>query len=225
MTLSWLLSQRSLDRPPVVKAAGDDALVPTKVVAPLLDVHSLSVECQKSVVAPVIGLLFSGCPPTVLWRVIALVVDAVKPSTSGGVTHVGIKVGEGCTPAIAHSDTACTVADKGRVFFVITAAQHSRPCAVFAWLRRFAQVVTSCSRSSLALRLRQAAAGLCSSALQVVRSGYLFTTAVARTFPQRLPAFRCSGVARSNQLSKPHPSQISVSHSIGIRSCVPLIIT
>lgn len=225
MTFSWFIGQDSLNRPAVMQPAGDDAFTPPEPIRPLLNVHGFTTKCQQPVVAPVVGLLLGGCPSAVLRRVVAVVVDAVKPSARRRITHVGMELGKGFTPAITDPDSASTIANEGRVFFAVAAAKHPTPCAVLAWLCRFAQAVAPSQRSSLALCLRQTATGLRSSAFQIVRSGYLFAAAVARAFPQRLPAIRCTSVTRNNQLSKPRSSQVNVSHSIGPRLCVPLIIT
>lgn len=225
MTFPGGFGQDSLNRPAVMQSAGDDTFAPSESIRPLLHIHGFTVECQQSVVAPVVGLLFGGCPSAVIRRVVAVVVDAIKPSARRRITHVGIESCERFAPSVADADATRTVANEGRVFFAVAAAQHAAPCAVFAWFCSFAQVVASRSSRSLALRACQAAAGLRSSALQVVRRSYLFTAAVARTFPQRLSSFRCFGITRNNQLSKPRTGQINVSHITGLRLCVPSITT
>src|SRR3990167_6979020 len=78
------------------------------------------------------ALCLRGCPSTVLWRVRAVVVDAVKGVTYWTRTHVTGKRGEVFSPIGAHCDTASAVA---RIFWavcVVTASLGATPTAVLA---------------------------------------------------------------------------------------------
>ncbi len=90
--------------------------------------HTLNghVDC----VAPIANLLFSAGPAAVFWRVIAVIVNAVKGVTLGALAHISRKSGVGIYPTLADSDAPSPVI---MILFgrrAVTAAFHGLPNGV-----------------------------------------------------------------------------------------------
>jgi hypothetical protein len=72
-------------------------------------------------------LLLWCCPPAVLRRVVAVIVDAVNAASVWALSHVGEKRSEGVVPSVAHTYSPSSILEEGRVVLVFASVAHCRP--------------------------------------------------------------------------------------------------
>lgn len=82
--------------------------------------------------SPIVVLLFSRSPTAVAWLVIAVIVDAVKGSTTRAWSHVLKKLSEIVLPLWADRNTSSTVVFVRRKRPVSATGSHGVPRVVFA---------------------------------------------------------------------------------------------
>jgi hypothetical protein len=78
-------------------------------------------------------LLFARCPPTVLRRIGAVVVDPVKCQTVRSWPHVSHESSKGVSPLRAHCDTTSTVVSELLCGRCVAAAKHALPHGIQGW--------------------------------------------------------------------------------------------
>lgn len=121
-------------------------------------------------------LLAAGCPATIVWGVIAVVVDAVNGVIGRWLwTHVENKIAEN-TPPLADCDAAFPVVLIIAAIRVIAALKHVRPCSIF-W-RTMPRMVTA-----RAIFCKKTAAGTYEATSHRVCKYYRFIPAVTLEAP------------------------------------------
>ena len=81
---------------------------------------------------PVDCLLAPRCPAAVVWRVIAIVVDAIKAMAARRTSaHIGEEILETLHPAVADHDPASAVTVPVLIGRQSTSLSHAPPCTVF----------------------------------------------------------------------------------------------
>lgn len=225
MTLAWGFSKGALNRPAVVKAAGDDAFMPPKPLGPLLYIQRDAVQRQKAIASTVVCLFFGTRPSAVVRGIIFVVVDTLKPSALWRVLHIGEKGRKGISPFSADANPPRAVSGERRVLFAVASALHSIPGPVFFRLCRLAQSMCLRLRRVSPLRKRHAPARSRVAAPKIAGLRNLFATAIAKTLPCRQPLFVRPGIALHNQFAKSMTAQINTLHNIAFRICDALIVT
>ncbi len=130
--------------PPVCYPLIDRVWVKTHQWRPFRNAAACSVHAQHNAVAPISHLFGARGPCAVLWRVAAVVVDALQHVSGRGFwSHVSTESLETTQPSVADSDSATTVVVERFRIRVQTAVFHLLPRGVFAGM--FSSVMTSCS--------------------------------------------------------------------------------
>ena len=130
------LSQRFFNAPATRESLSEHARVNIKSFAPLSSGHSLSFVGNKSTVASIVVLFFSGSPATILRRVIAIIDGTVeRMRLAGFISQVSVKVFKRINPTI--TDGNATTAPTVVVFKrrVKAPLLHVKPSSVFRCIR------------------------------------------------------------------------------------------
>lgn len=101
----------------------------TQFIAPLLHCLSFAAPRKKTVVASIISLFFSRGPSTIIRRVVAIIVYAVKRTSFWRRSHIGVEILEGL-PSFAYADSSSSVSGKTRVIAVLATNPHRYPNCV-----------------------------------------------------------------------------------------------
>jgi hypothetical protein len=131
---------------------------------------------------PIFVLLRIGRPTAIAWRVISVVVDAVKREFGGFFAHVGEKMLKIVMPSVANCDAAAAVVLKTFCIRVVAATEHLRPraisCGPFS-----ADCVAVFEVQRLGVLKQKTATGLCVVAFQVACADVRFSAARASAPP------------------------------------------
>lgn len=157
--------------------------------------------------ATIVGLFLLGRPPAILWRVRAVVVDAVyRVLRRWAWTHIRNEGSVVVAPRIADSDAAPAIVLKDGIARVVAALFHSFPCSVLARLvgLPMSSVAAPLIRCGFAM---EATATARIASLKPASSNYYGAAAVALTAPRVMFA-HCVGVGSN------HQPAVSVSDSV-----------
>lgn len=124
--------QRALDRPTDIEASGQAVLAQTDSGSPVAQAQRLAVIRQQSSAPRIAKLNRTRNPAAILWRVWAIVVDAVESMARRWArSDIRQKGGEIVPPTLTDHDASLSVVLAIRIRWAGTAALlHQLPCAV-----------------------------------------------------------------------------------------------
>lgn len=102
--------------------------------------------------ASIVSLLFWCRPTAVRWRIIAIIVDAIKHQPWRAAAHVSQKIFESI-PAPANSNAASAVTMIGGVIGIETARAHRAPASIFGANFAIATICFAVTEMELAIYL------------------------------------------------------------------------
>jgi hypothetical protein len=156
----------------------------------------------------------SGGPPTILRRVVSVIVSAIQGQPVGSWPHVGVERFEAVAPAVADGDTAATVVLPFRVLGITAALFHRVPNGVF----RCVIEAVSCIRFTNAF-IAETATALCVTFSQRINDDCLFGAAITATVPIRTSVFARAGLStarrgfQDSQAAEAQASSVKFMHS------------
>ena len=170
-----------------------------KTFAQLGNASSDSKHCNNSICSRVSVLFLASCPSAVLWRVVSIVVDAVKRLSFRFFTHVCEEVIK-LIPPFTNSNSSASIVWKGFVSWIKASSPHCDPNIVNSG--------TGVSMGSSPLRDKlplQAPAGSRNSSLKHTVKKHDFFSTVASAITHGVPSTRSNterSVFRDNKSSK-----------------------
>ena len=172
--------------------------------APLLNALGLSFVCKGSIVAFVVGLLFSRSPSTIARLVIPVIVNTIKRMVGWSYSHVSQEVDKEI-PSVANGNSSSTISSVKPRLRIGATLFHAHPCFVFS-----AQLPCPVRRMSM---LQNSATPATSgfAAAQVGTIDRIFHPASASACPLR-PNRIAGAPANNRPFSKLHPSKIDYFH-------------
>jgi len=189
-----------LDRPAMFKSQSDQVSIRPKVARPLSNSFSDSIECQPSIVTPIIGILFRCDPAAIIRRIWAIVVNAIKLGTWWFGSHVGVEIDKGLCPSFADCDASRTVSSITGTRHARTSIAHRVPGVEFP-------------RIGHSVKSAFAAAVGCSSVRQVIGPYQALCAAFASAQP--FPAFPDSDIVKDSPISETLAGNIVRLHFLG----------
>ena len=107
----------------------------TKVVNPLREIFSLSINSNESDFTRIIYLLFLSCPSTIIWGIIAVIVYTVYAVSRGWfVFHIIYEIFKSfflIRPSFTNFYSSASIVSVRGIRFVVASAHHSSIAAVF----------------------------------------------------------------------------------------------
>ena len=137
--------------------------------------------------ALVSSLLASRSPSAILWRVVPVVVDAIKRQTGRTLPHVGKEILE-FQPSLTHRDTSPAVIIELTDIRVPATPQHCSPNPVFGSVTTIVRREPVCGEALLHHLRIETAAAFGQAAAQVGDWKDALLTACAATKPERISA-------------------------------------
>lgn len=141
---------------------------------------------NKNSGSPIAGLLCVCRPPAVLWRVVAVVIDAIQSRIWRWVTHVGVKVLENI-PSFTYRNSTGAIEPISVVFCVLAPLTHLPP---YVMDRRSGFPVSKIRRILNGIATARFSSPVHDICALTVNDG----SAVAQAPPNRTAAFTTSGV-------------------------------
>jgi len=192
-----------MDRPTVTQTTSDGIRMQAKPLRPLGNCQLEAIMFQESTVAAV-GVLLVLCRPTaVLWRIGAIVVNAVKRCVLGAFAHICKEVGEAPFPAIADDNASTTVARIAIGIRVVATLFHLSVRRAHRVIAQAVFVLCQCSKFAL-----QTATALTLSMYKVIGTYRILVTTIAPTEPIRITVFRAMRKLNHSPSAKSLTSQI-----------------
>lgn len=160
-----------------VQSAVDREVADSSSTRPLGNCERLSERGHESVPGRVVLLNDSRSPAAVTRLVVAIILNAIKRSTSGPLAHIGNKVLKRF-PALCYADASATILRPAIVSWVRAALNHLHPGCVFS---AASEAVRS---AAVACRLFcEATATLSFSRAQALEARYCRFSAIAQAEP------------------------------------------
>lgn len=128
-------TQSISDRPTAIQAFGDAVVREACVPSPCGNALRTIIMRQLAYATTVLSLLLASCPSTVIWSVVAVVVDAVEFEPNGNFAHVGEELFKGFDPLGANLNTATPIVSIASMVFIQAPHTHRRPCSICTGLR------------------------------------------------------------------------------------------
>lgn len=113
--------------------------------SPVSGDHSSAFELNMPILARVSSLLSFRRPPTILWLIVAVIINAVNRKTFGARPHVGVEGGERISPSFTNCNSSVSIIFIGRIIGIFASLNHSYPHSI---LRSMGQAVRGISANA-----------------------------------------------------------------------------
>ena len=172
--------------PSTANAGRDNFFTNPCLPRPLGNGARYAIDGDAMIVSPVVGLLGSGSPSAVIWRIVGAGDTAIQGHSKWARPHIGEECGERITPPRANHNADTAVPLEIIAALVVAPRQHVRPRGIFAWVLALCGIVALRLRSGFALLNPKAAAGSRRTSIEV--SGLCNTLAATVTSAKPLRA-------------------------------------
>ena len=175
-------SQCVLDCPSVLDSGNNRVWLDSCLIRPLAEIHRFALELYQSRIAAIFHLFRSCCPPTIVRRIWAIIIDAFNRMLwTWRLSHIQKKAIE-IKPSITDEYASSAISCKSFVFWVKASFFHILPSVIsFCW--RIIDAMLMSAVSFFGGFYIKASARFDISLYQTWARNNLFRTAIANTQP------------------------------------------
>lgn len=201
------MSERSVSWPAAIESSPHDRIANAEMARPLSDGPGFPVYFDKDVGPSVIGLIFSGRPPAIVFRVTARIVDAINCAAVRAWPHVSHELLERF-PGRRNGYASAAISGVRRMGGVSASRPHVLPCLLLAWVRGAAKFTPLRPPGCSALFAGKAAARARAAFFQLPCRDSLFAAALTFAAPSGTSGSVIFGAAHNCEEAEAHARQI-----------------
>ena len=204
--MSWIrvdwFGQYTTSIPTGANAVSNCVGMNAELACPLRDSHGFTIERQHMVNTCVVALFGNSRPSTVLRRVWAIVVNAVKRMPLWTHAHVIEEILKRFTPAVANFNASVAVILEAYIVWVVTSAEHLIVRSPHRMIRQTVRQIQLGCKLSL-----QAPAAFRSAFNQMALGNDFLCTTLAPTQPEVSAVWDVTGIGNNSPSTKLSPGQ------------------